>query len=308
MKFAFIFPGQGSQKVGMGKEIYENFQSAKNLLDTATSECGVDFSELLFSPNDKLGISEFTQPAIVLNSFMCYLALKEKLDITPSVCLGHSLGEFSALGVSGAAKMTEILKIVRNRGKFMQSACEGQNAGMMVVLGLDDEVINKIANEAQNESKAVWAVNFNCDGQVVLAGNKDDLGTLVEVFKSNGAKRAMLLDMSVASHCPMLTPASQNLAPMLEVLNDEFSPVISNVTAKPYSTKASGIELLKAQLISPVLYKQSIKAVENEVDCFVEFGANVLKGINKKITQKPTFSVLDLASLDEFIAYAKENA
>lgn len=308
MKFAFIFPGQGSQKVGMGKEIYENFQSAKNLLDTATSECGIDFGELLFSPNDKLGISEFTQPAIVLNSFMCYLALKEKLDIAPSVCLGHSLGEFSALGVSGAAKMTDILNIVRNRGKFMQSACEGQNAGMMVVLGLDDEVINKIANEAQNSGKAVWAVNFNCDGQVVLAGNKDDLATLVEVFKSNGAKRAMLLDMSVASHCPMLAPASQNLAPMLEVLNDEFAPVISNVTAKPYSTKASGIELLKAQLISPVLYKQSIKAVEDEVDCFVEFGANVLKGINKKITQKPTFSVLDLASLDEFVAFAKENA
>ena len=308
MKYAFIFPGQGSQVVGMGKEFYENFPTAKKLLEEATQFCNIDFKELLFEANDKLDISEFTQPAIVLNSFMAYLALQDRLNLKPKFALGHSLGEFSALGVSGAIEFNEAIKIVHLRGKLMQKDCLGKNASMMVVLGLDDEKVEQICESARNQNKQVWAANYNCDGQIVVAGNRDDLASLESVFKENGAKRAMLLNMSVASHCPILANASVELAEILsQKLKDSFSPVIANATAKVYVSKNEAINLLKSQLTSPVLYKQSIRAVESEVDCFVEFGAAVLKGINKKITEKPTFSITNLASLEEFINFAKEN-
>ena len=308
MKYAFIFPGQGSQAVGMGKEFYENFPTAKKLLEEATQFCSIDFKELLFETNDKLDISEFTQPAIVLNSFMAYLALQERLNLKPEFALGHSLGEFSALGVSGAIEFNEAIKIVNLRGKLMQKDCLGKNASMMVVLGLDDEKVEQICESARSQNKQVWAANYNCDGQIVVAGNRDDLANLEGIFKENGAKRAMLLNMSVASHCPILANASVELAEILsQKLKDSFSPVIANATAKAYVSKNEAINLLKSQLTSPVLYKQSIRAVEGEVDCFVEFGAAVLKGINKKITEKPTFSITNLASLEEFINFAKEN-
>ncbi|MDA3043170.1 ACP S-malonyltransferase [Campylobacter sp. JMF_07 ED4] len=309
MKYAFIFPGQGSQSVGMGREIYENFASAKELLDTASAHTKIDFANLLFEANDKLDISEFTQPSIALNSMMCVLALNEQIKISPEFLLGHSLGEFSALGAAGAIEAKEILRLVNIRGKLMQNACEGKNAGMMVVLALSDEVVCAICDEARAQGKQVWAANFNCDGQIVVAGNRDDLASLEAKFKEAGAKRAMLLNMSVASHCPMLQSASDELVSHLEpALNESFAPVVANATAKIYSTKSEALGLLKAQLISPVLYKHSVKNYENSVDCFVEFGASVLKGINKKITDKPTFSISNLSSLEEFVKFAKENA
>lgn len=308
MRYALIFPGQGSQSVGMGREFYENFSSAKELLESASQRLDLNFKELLFTQNDNINISQFTQPAIVLNSFMAYLALKSSVDITPVISLGHSLGEFSALGVSGAFEFTEAIKLVNLRGKFMAEACEGKNAAMMVILGLADDKIEEICNSARENSKLVWAANFNCDGQVVVAGNRDDLASLESEFKIAGAKRAMLLNMSVASHCPMLDSASRKLAWTIEpLIRGEFSSVISNVTAKSYSSKSEALKLLGLQLTSPVLYKQSIANVEDEVDCFVEFGASVLKGINKKITDKPTFSIFDLKSLEEFVNFTKEN-
>lgn len=313
MKFAFIFPGQGCQSVGMGREFYENSTSARALLDEASSFTGIDFKNLLFEPNDKLDVSEFTQPAIALNSMMALAALQEKLDqeklnIAPQFLLGHSLGEFSALSAAGGIEPKQMLKLVNIRGRLMQSACEGKGAGMMVILALADEAVEKICADATSAGKQVWAANYNCDGQIVVAGKKDDLAALEGEFKAVGAKRAMLLNMSVASHCPMLQSASNELLEFLRpALKESFAPVIANATARAYRTKSEALELLKAQLIGPVLYKQSIKNYEGEADCFVEFGATVLKGINKKITQKPTFSITDLASIDEFVKFAKEN-
>ncbi|PPB56718.1 ACP S-malonyltransferase [Campylobacter hyointestinalis] len=294
---AFLFPGQGSQSFGMGFEIYENFKTAKDLLDSASDFCKIDFKELMFKENDRLSISEFTQPAIVLNSFMCFLAFKENIDSNAKFALGHSLGEFSALSVSGGFDMLNAIKLVHLRGKFMSEACQGKNAGMMVILGLNDDIVKDICEKS---SKSVWAANYNCDGQIVVAGVKSDLVELEPVFKEAGAKRAMLLDMSVASHCPLLDSASIKLYDELKYLiKDEFSPVISNVTAKSYTSKADALELLKLQLVKPVLYKQSIKNYENDVDCFIEFGSSVLKGLNKKITSKPTYSISNLSSLED---------
>ena len=306
-KFAFIFAGQGSQSVGMGKDFYENFSSAKLLLNDACNDTGIDFEELLFTQNDKLDKTEFTQPAIVLNSLMSYLAFSNFIKAKPEFSLGHSLGEFTALAVSGAFSFVEAIRLVNLRGKFMQEACVGKDAGMMVVLGLSDEVVEGICKNAQNEGLQIYAANYNCDGQIVVAGVRADLAKYEAKFKEAGAKRAMLLNMSVASHCPILEPASVKLASELEgVLAANFAPVVSNVNAKIYTDKNEALVLLKEQLTHPVRYKQSIKNYENEVDCFIELGAATLKGINKKITEKPTYSVTDMASLEEVVKILEE--
>ncbi len=306
-KFAFIFAGQGSQSVGMGKDFYENFSSAKLLLNDACNDTGIDFEELLFTQNDKLDKTEFTQPAIVLNSLMSYLAFSEGIKAKPEFSLGHSLGEFTALAVSGAFSFVEAIRLVNLRGKFMQEACVGKDAGMMVVLGLSDEVVEGICKNAQNEGLKIYAANYNCDGQIVVAGVRADLAKYEAKFKEAGAKRAMLLNMSVASHCPILEPASVKLANELEgVVAANFTPVVSNVNAKIYTDKNEALVLLKEQLTHPVRYKQSIKNYENEVDCFIELGAATLKGINKKITERPTYSVTDMASLEEVVKILEE--
>ena len=238
---------------------------------------------------------------------MSYLAFSERIKAKPEFSLGHSLGEFTALAVSGAFSFIEAIRLVNLRGKFMQEACVGKDAGMMVVLGLSDEVVEGICKEAQDEGLQIYAANYNCDGQIVVAGVRADLAKYEAKFKEAGAKRAMLLNMSVASHCPILEPASVKLANELEgVLAANFAPVVSNVNAKIYTDKNEALVLLKEQLTHPVRYKQSIKNYENEVDCFIELGAATLKGINKKITEKPTYSVTDMASLEEVVKILEE--
>ena len=297
MRAAFIFPGQGSQSIGMGKEIYENFRPAAKLLQNASDSLKIDFSNLLFNENDLINRSEFTQPAIVLNSLMCYLAFKQSVNLEPSFALGHSLGEFSALAS---------LRIVNLRGKFMQEDCAGKDVTMSVILGLSDETVEQICKNAQADGHQIYAANYNCDGQIVIAGLKDDIAKFESAFKEAGAKRVLPLNMSVISHCPLLKNASEKLTAQLEpALAAKFAPVVSNASAKAYGSKDEALNLLKAQLVSPVLYKQSIKSIENEVDIFVEFGGSVLKGINKKITEKPTFSVTDLGSLEELLKELK---
>ncbi|MGH2267997.1 ACP S-malonyltransferase [Campylobacter taeniopygiae] len=307
MNIAFIFPGQGSQVTGMGKSFYENSKNAKELLDSASDFCKIDFKYLLFEENDQLNKSEFTQPAIVLNSLMAYTALiEQKPDLQATFSLGHSLGEFSALAVNGALEFLQTLTLVNKRGFFMQEDCSKVEAGMMVVLGLDDQIVEDICKKAQEENKKIFAANYNCDGQIVVAGLKPDLISYENEFKKAGAKRAMLLNMSVASHCPLLENASSKLCIELEkTLKPNFKAVVSNANAKIYTDKEQALKLLKSQLISPVLYKQSIKNYENEIDCFIEFGASILKGLNKKISSKETYSLSNFNDIDEFLKVIK---
>lgn len=297
MKVAFLFAGQGSQNLNMGFEIYNNFDVAKKLLDEATKLCKIDFKSLMFKKNELLNQSEFTQPAIVLNSLMTFLSFKQCSSLGQEFSLGHSLGEFTALAVSGGFDMLDAINLVHLRGKFMQDACANKNVGMMAVLGLDDKTVEDIC---KNSQKSVWTANYNYDGQIIVAGIKNDLMALEEEFKRANARRVMLLNMSVASHCPLLNSASEKLYVELQnSLNEHFNLVISNVTAKKYSTKSQALNLLKSQLVKPVLYKQSIKNYENDIDIFIEFGSNILKGLNKKITQKPTYHISDMLSLEQ---------
>ena len=302
-KVAFIFPGQGSQTIGMGKDFFENSDIAKEMISKASQRLDIDFEKLLFEENENLGKTEFTQPAILLVSSIANAIFKEKCNIVPEFVLGHSLGEFSALVASGAIDYLDAIELVHRRGLFMTEACSGGGAGMMALVGIDDASVEKICEEQRDAGKQVWPANYNMDGQLVLAGIKADLESLVGVFKEAGAKRAIVLDMSVASHCELLTSAVENLKPYLEeYLKDEFMPIISNVSTEAYTTKDEAIELLSAQLTSPVKYKQSISAHESKVDLFIEFGNGiVLKGLNRKITKVPTLNVSDMNSLESVI-------
>ncbi|OCL83641.1 ACP S-malonyltransferase [Arcobacter porcinus] len=302
-KVAFIFPGQGSQSLGMGRDFFDNSDIAKEMIEKASERLNIDFSKLLFEENDNLGKTEFTQPAILLVSCIALAVFKEKCNIKPEFVMGHSLGEFSALVAAGAIDYLDAIELVNKRGIFMSEACEGGNAGMMALVGIDDEKVETICTEQRALGKQVWPANYNLDGQLVLAGIKSDLESLVDTFKGAGAKRALVLDMSVASHCELLESAVENLKPyLMEYLNDEFLNVISNVSANMYSTKDEAIELLSSQLVSPVKYKQSVKAFAQKVDCFIEFGQGaVLKGLNRKITDVPTLNVSDMKTLNETI-------
>jgi len=304
MKVAFIFAGQGSQSTGMGQDFFENSDIAKDMIEKASARVGFDFKELMFEENDKLNQTAYTQPAILLVSCIANEIFKSKCNIKPKFTLGHSLGEFSALVASGAMNYLDAVELVHKRGLFMAEACNGVGAGMMAILALRDEQVEKLCQEQRDLGKKVWAANYNSDGQVVLAGSKSDLESLINTFKEAGAKRAIVLPMSVASHCPILEPAVDKLLPYLKSsLNDKFEiPVISNVTAKLYNTKEEAVSLLAKQLTMPVLYKQSIQANMNDVDLFIEFGnGSVLKGLNKKGVTIPTICINNMDTLNEAI-------
>jgi [acyl-carrier-protein] S-malonyltransferase len=303
-KNIFIFPGQGSQSFGMGKDFYDNDNIAKEMVEKASQRLDVDFTKLLFEKNDLLEQTEYTQPAILLVSMIAHTLFQQRCKKIPVYALGHSLGEFSALSAVGAVDYLDAVALVHKRGLFMKEACENINAGMMALIGLSDEKVEEITQEQRKNGKKVWAANYNSDGQIVVAGDKDDLSSLETVFKEAGAKRALLLNMSVASHCPLLQSAQGPLGDYLEkFLKDNFiAPVISNVTSQSYSTKQEAFELLKEQLIMPVKYKQSILHVENSGDRFIEFGGKVLQGLNKRTAKIPTLSIIDMDSLEKVLS------
>jgi len=298
----FIFPGQGSQKIGMGKDFYDNDALAREMIEKASERLDLDFTNLLFKENDKLELTEFTQPAILLVSSIAHALFTKEYKVTPIMAMGHSLGEFSALSAVGAIDYLDAVELVHKRGLFMKEACANINAGMMALIGLSDDKVEEIIS-AQSD-KQVWPANYNCDGQLVVAGDKDDLASMESIFKEAGAKRALLLNMSVASHCPLLKSAIAPLEEYLtKYLKDDFlAPVVSNVTAGLYSSKKEALDVLSRQLISPVKYKQSVVNVETKADRFIEFGATVLKGLNKRSSKKETLCITDMASLEKVLS------
>jgi len=306
MKIAYIFPGQGSQSVGMGSEFIENFDLAKEYISLANDKLPFKIQDILLD-EDKLSQSKFAQPSILFVSSLINAIFKEKINIKPEFALGHSLGEFSANVSANSIDIISAMNLVYNRGEFMQECCDGLDAGMMVVLGLSDEIIEEFIIKKREEKYLMWCANYNLDGQIVLAGKKNDLNNSIEEIKKLGAKRTILLDMSVASHCPLLEPASEKLEVLLNnEIKDSFDyPIIANVNAKQYNNKKDAIVALKEQLIKPVLYKQSISKFDN-IDYFIEFGnSKVLSGMNRKITKTKTLTVNSIDSLNKAIDILK---
>src|SRR3989338_6075562 len=269
-KIAMIFPGRGSQTIGMGKSFYENSPLAREMFEKAGERIGVDFTQLLFETNEQLDKTEYTQPAILLISMIAYKLFQEAHPTTAVMFLGHSLGEFSALCASGAIDYV-------------------------------DAVVEELCIKAESEGKRVWPANYNQAGQLVVAGIKEDLQAMESVFKEAGAKRALLLNMSIASHCPLLESAMDPLGEAMEAMvNDSFSaPIVSNASMERYATKEDAIKWLKVQLIQPVKYKQSIEAISGEIEMMIEFGNGaVLKGLNKRnAPDVETVGISDMESL-----------
>ena len=303
MNVAVIFPGQGSQSIGMVKDLYQNSQEVRVLFEQASDILQENMAKLCFEENDKLNLTQYTQPAILLVSYAIYSLILPKIKGKIGFGLGHSLGEFSALCASGVLDFDNALALVNQRGRLMEECCKNKTAGMMVVLGLEDPILEEFCDKKRNIGLKVWCANYNADAQMVLAGGREDLSSLEVEIKGLGAKRVLMLPMSVASHCPILEGMREDFAVILESsLKDSFGfSIISNVSAKPYNKKDEALRLLSNQLISPVLYKQSIRENDKEVEVFIECGGNVLKGLNKRLTSKETLSLQNYQEVQEFL-------
>lgn len=310
MRYAILCPGQGSQAAGMGKDLYDNFRVVQLAFEEASDVLNYDMAKLLFVDNEQLGQSHWTQPAVLLVSVLAASILEEEVGHKPLFALGHSLGEISAVCVSGALSLANALKLVHHRGKLMQAAQHDVAAGMMVVMGVDDKTLDIFVTDKRQEGKRVWVANYNTDGQVVLAGTKADLQDIIAHKEILKAKRMLLLDMSVASHCPLLESI---VSPFRLLMQDMFDSafgfdIVSNVSTDKYNTPSKAVELLGLQLVSPVCYKQCIKRYEDDIDVFVECGHGmVLKGLNARITSKPTYNVSNSSTFKETLAQFKKD-
>lgn len=300
MKLGFIFPGQGNQFIGMGKSFFDSYTEARDIFEIASDTLQINMKSLLFINNDNINLTKYTQPAVLLVSYIAYKLFSNTNKDIPVFALGHSLGEITANVAADSIKIDKSFELVYKRGELMQKACDDKNASMAVVIGLNDDKLEEFINNKND----IWYVNYNSDAQGVIAGNRSVLSNIENELKEMGAKKYLMLPISIASHCPMLDAIKNDFKNILEsVLNDNFKfSVVSNASTELYNNSSKALELLTTQLIKPVLYKQSIIKYQNDVDCFIEFGGNVLKGLNKRITNKPTYSITDTHSLENTLS------
>lgn len=310
MKTAFLFPGQGSQKVGMVQDLFENYDSVKALIKEADETLGFSISKMMFEgPDTELMKTEFTQPAILTASVAVWQVLKEH-GLTPDIAAGHSLGEYSALVAAGAISFADAVHTVHLRGCFMQEAVPLGEGGMAAVIGSNPETIVKVCGEVSTEDLPVQAVNFNCPGQVVIAGATAAVEKACEALKEAGARRAIMLKVSAPFHSTLMEPAALRLKEVLDKIDihDTAIPVVANVNAKE-ETEADEIRKnLVDQAAHPVHWEESIRnMVAGGVDMTVEAGpGTVLTGFMKKIARSvPCHHAEDVATIDEVVAALK---
>lgn len=299
---AFIFPGQGSQYAGMGKELADNFASAREVFEEANDALGFDLAGLCFNgPEDQLKLTTNTQPAILTASVAALRVLSDETGLSPDFVAGHSLGEYSALVCAGALGFADAVKTVRQRGAFMQEAVPVGVGAMAAIMGFDRDNLEKVCAEAA-QGEVVAPANFNSPVQVVIAGHAGAVERAVALASERGAKRAMLLPVSAPFHCSLMQPAGERLATVLEglTIGALSAPVVSNVEASPNSDASRVKDLLVQQVSAPVRWDESIEAMaESGVERFVEIGpGKVLSGLVKRIAKGATVqNVEDLDSL-----------
>lgn len=306
MKIAFVFPGQGSQYVGMGKEIFEKFPEAKEIFKEASDALGYDLAGLCFNgPKEELDKTFRTQPCILTVSIAIYRVLFSK-GIKPSVVAGHSLGEYSALVAAEVLSFGDTVKLTEKRGQFMQEAVLEGRGLMAAVLGLERNKVDEICRLLK--TGYALPANYNCPGQIVIAGEKTAVEEAINLCKDAGAKRAMPLSVSVPSHCALMNNASQRLSELLDKL--EFKkpviPIVNNADAKFLDNIKSIKTSLVRQISSPLLWEDSIIAIANSgIDTFVEVGpGKVLSGLIKRIVPETrVLNVEDVKSLEKILSF-----
>ncbi|MFQ8681425.1 ACP S-malonyltransferase [Enterocloster sp.] len=305
-RIAFIFPGQGAQTCGMGKDFYEQTETGKKVFDRASELLGFSVPELCFEPNDRLDITEYTQAAMVTAGIAMMRVLEEK-GIHPDVTAGLSLGEYCALAAAGVMSDDDAIATVRQRGILMQEAVPAGVGAMAAILALDAAVIEEVTASMED----VWIANYNCPGQIVISGRKDAVEEACERLKAAGAKRAILLNVSGPFHSGMLTEAGEKLGQVLlqtEIKSPQI-PYVANVTAQ-YVTEAAPVkELLTRQVSSSVKWQQSVETMlADGVDTFVEIGpGRTLTGFMRKIDRAARcFNVEKLEDIDKVAEALKE--
>ncbi len=302
MTTAFVFPGQGSQKTGMGKDIYDNFEEARTVFNTANSALGFDLSALCFEgPDEKLKSTEISQPAILTVSIATLAAFGRK----PDLAAGHSLGEYSALVCAGAIDFKDAVKLVQMRGKFMQEAVPAGKGTMAAVLGLSKELLIECCRKAAS-SGIVEPANFNSPGQIVISGEIAAVEAAGQLCKEAGAKRVIPLQVSAPFHCSLMKSAADKLKIELDKIQikDASIPVIANVTGLPVTSAAEIRRLMIEQVTSPVLWEDSIRNMASGgADTFIEIGCGkVLAGLIKKtLEHAKIYNIEDASSIKEFI-------
>lgn len=309
-KIAFVFPGQGSQKVGMGAELVESSTSTKQYFTTADDVLGFSLSRLILEgPQEELTVTYHAQPALLTVGSMVAARLMDA-GIQPDYTAGHSLGEYTALIASGVMTFEEGVLAVHKRGLYMNEAVPAGVGAMAAILGLDKETVEKVTAEITASGHAVQAANLNCPGQIVISGTVEGVEKACEALKEAGARRAILLEVSGPFHSSLMKPAAEKLSATLDeiVMKNAAIPIVANVNAKIVSDQ----EKLKAQLVeqlySPVLWEDSVRTMlANGVTHFIECGpGKVLSGLIKKIDRTATvLSAYDEESLKEVIEASK---
>ncbi|MGN0373382.1 MAG: ACP S-malonyltransferase [Enterocloster sp.] len=298
-KIAFIFPGQGAQVCGMGKDFYEQTETGKQVFDKATELLGFSMPELCFEENDRLDITEYTQAAMVTTSIAMMKVLEEK-GIRPDVAAGLSLGEYCALAAAGVMSEEDAIKTVRQRGILMQEAVPVGEGAMAAILALDAAAIEEVTGPMEG----VWIANYNCPGQIVISGRKEAVEEACEKLKAAGAKRAIMLNVSGPFHSGMLTGAGEKLGKVLETveIHEPKIPYVANVTAQYVREAAPVKELLMKQVSSSVRWQQSVEAmIADGVDTFIEIGpGKTLAGFMRKIDRSvKTLNVEKLEDIEK---------
>lgn len=283
-KIAFIFPGQGAQACGMGKDFYEQTETGKRIFDKATQLMGFSMPQLCFEENDRLDITEYTQAAMVTASIAMMRVLEEN-GIKPDVAAGLSLGEYCALAAAGVMSDEDAIRTVRQRGILMQEAVPVGEGAMAAILALDAAAIEEVTGAMEG----VWIANYNCPGQIVISGEKAAVEEACEKLKAAGAKRAVMLNVSGPFHSGMLTAAGEKLGQVLSrvELHEPRIPYVANVTAQYVKSAGEVKELLTRQVSSSVRWQQSVEAMIGDgVDTFIEIGpGKTLAGFMRKISR-----------------------
>ncbi|NIK68791.1 MULTISPECIES: ACP S-malonyltransferase [unclassified Paenibacillus] len=303
-KTAFVFPGQGAQAVGMGKDAYEAFESSRSVFEQADEALGFKLSDIIFNgPDDALKQTANTQPALLTVSVALLKALEGR-GLKADYAAGHSLGEYSALVAAGVLGFEDAVRTVRARGEFMEQAVPGGQGAMAAVLGAERGVLAELCSKITEEGNTVELANVNCPGQIVVSGSAAGVQAVVERGKEEaGAKRVIPLEVSGPFHSSLMKPAAEKLSGVLSevAMNDAAIPVVANVTAAPVTEAAAIRNLLVEQVYSPVLWEDSIRYLaEQGVDTFVEIGSGtVLAGLIKKIDKNlRVISVNSIAALE----------